>query len=94
MKGDHDVYYLAEPKVRDFTGYRGVYSFLFCRGFNLVHGSRGSGKTNLIRALEFALFGRIQGLSDRSLINYIHRDDYERREVTPSCEVSAVFRCD
>jgi len=91
---EYDVYYLAELRVRDFTSYRGVYSFLFCRGFNLVHGSGGSGKTSLVQALEFALFGRTRGQSDRSLINYLHRGDCEMREVTPSCEVSAVFRCD
>ncbi len=91
---EYDVYYLAELRIRDFTSYRGVYSFLFCRNINFVHGSGGSGKTNLIRALEFALFERTRGRSDRSLINILHRGDCERRGATPGCEVSAVFRCE
>jgi hypothetical protein len=36
---EYDVYYLAELKVRDFTSYRSIHSFLFCRGLNLVQGS-------------------------------------------------------
>ena len=94
MKGDHDVYYLAELRVRDFTSYRGIHSFLFFRGFNIILGSGGSGKTNLVRSLEFALFGRTRGQSDRSLINDSHRGDCERRGVILRCEVSAVFRGD
>jgi hypothetical protein len=36
LMGDPDVFYLAELRVRDFTGYRGVYSFLFCRGVRVL----------------------------------------------------------
>ena len=88
------MYYLVELRVRDFSSYRGFHIFSFDKGFNLALGSCGSGKTNLIRALEFALFGWTRDRSDRSLINYLHREDCEKREATPGCEVSAVFRCD
>ena len=87
------MYYLVELTVRDFASFRGVHGFRFVEGFNLFQGSCGSGKTNLVRALEFALFGRTRGQSDRNLINYLHRGDCEKRGVTPRCEVSAVFRC-
>jgi len=91
---EYDVYYLSCLKVRDFSSYSGFHIFSFGKGFNLVRGSCGSGKTNLVRALEFTLFGRTRDRTARSLINDSHRGDCERRGVTPSCEVSAVFRCD
>ena len=59
-----------------------------------MQGSCGSGKTNLIRALEFALFGKTRDRSTPSLISDLHRRDCEKRGATPGCEVSAVFRCD
>jgi len=73
---------------------RDVHDSRFVEGFNLIQGTGGSGKTNLVRALEFALFGRTQGQSDRNLINHLHRSDCEKQGATPGCEVSAVFRCD
>jgi len=79
--------------VRDFASFRGVHGFRFVEGFNLVQGSCGSGKTNLVRALEFALFGRTRDQPVSSLINDLHRGDCEKWGATPSCEVSAVFRC-
>ena len=80
--------------MRDFASFRGVHGFRFVEGFNLVQGSCGSGKTNHVRALEFALFGRTRDRSERNLINYLHRGDCERRGATPGCEVSAIFRCE
>ena len=80
--------------MRNFASFRGVHGFRFVEGFNLIQGTGGSGKTNLVRALEFALFGRTRGRSDHSLINHLHRDDCEKQGATPECEVSAVFRCD
>ncbi len=84
---------MVELTVRDFTSFWGVHSFRFCGGFNLVQGSGGSGKTNLVRSLEFALFGRTRDQPVSSLINDLHRGDCEKWGATPSCEVSAVFRC-
>ena len=80
--------------VRDFTSFRDVHVFRFVEGFNLVQGTGGSGKTNLVMALEFALFGKTRDRSTPSLINDLHRRDCEKRGATPECEVSAVFRCD
>jgi hypothetical protein len=94
LSGEYDLSCLVELAVRDFAGFRGFHSFRFCEGFNLLQDSCGSGKTNLVMALEFALFGRTRGRSAHSLINYLHRGDCERRGAMPGCEVSAVFRCD
>ncbi len=80
--------------MRDFTSFRGVHDFRFVERFNLIQGTGGSGKTNLIRSLEFALFGKTRDCSTRSLISDLHRSDCEKRGATPECEVSAVFRCD
>ncbi len=88
------MFYLSELTVRDFTSFRDVHVFHFVEGLNLVQGSGGSGKTNLVRALEFALFGKTRDRSTPSLISDLHRRDCEKRGVTPGCEVSAVFRCD
>jgi hypothetical protein len=83
-----------ELTVRDFTSFRDLHDFHFVEGFNLIQGTGGSGKTSLIRALEFALFGKIRDRSTRRLISELHRSDCEKRGATPGCEVSAVFRCD
>ena len=77
--------------MRDFASFRGVHGFRFIEGLNRI---QGEGKTNLIRALEFALFGKTRDGSTPSLISDLHRRDCEKRGVTPGCEVSAVFRCD
>ena len=88
------MFYLSELTVRDFASFRGVHGFRFVEGFNLIQGTGGSGKTNLVRALEFALFGKTRDGSTRGLISDLHRRDCEKRGATPGCEVSAVFRCD
>ena len=80
--------------MRDFASFRGVHGFRFVEGFNLIQGSGGSGKTNLVRAIEFALFGTTRDRSTPSLISDLHRRDCEKRGAPPGCEVSAVFRCD
>jgi energy-coupling factor transporter ATP-binding protein EcfA2 len=88
------LFYLSDLTVRNFTSFRDVHDFRFVEGFNLIQGTGGSGKTNLVRALEFALFGKTRGRSTPSLISDLHRRDCEKRGTTPDCEVSAVFRCD
>ena len=92
--GAVDLFYLSKLTVRDFASFRDVHDFHFVEGFNLIQGTGGSGKTNLIRALEFALFGKTRAGSTRSLISDLHRRDCEKQGATPECEVSAVFRCD
>ena len=77
--------------MRNFASFRGVHGFRFVEGLNRI---QGEGKTNLVRALEFALFGKTRDGSTRSLISDLHQRDCEKRGATPGCEVSAVFRCD
>lgn len=86
--------HLAELAVRDFAGFRGFHRFQFSRGLNLVRGTCRSGKTNLVRALEFALLGRTRDRPTHYLINHHHLCDCARRGTAPDCMVSAVLRRD
>ncbi|WP_243679884.1 SMC family ATPase [Vulcanisaeta souniana] len=60
--------------VRNFRGFRDEHRITFNDGINIIHGPVGSGKTSIIQALEYALYGtqlevkeRVSKLSD--LIN-------------------------
>ncbi len=60
--------------VRDFRGFRGEHKITFNDGINIIQGPVGSGKTSIIQAIEYALYGtqlevkeRVSKLSD--LIN-------------------------
>ena len=64
------MFYLSELSVRDFASFRDVHGFHFVEGLNLIQGSGGSGKTNLVRALEFALFGKTRDRSTPSARTY------------------------
>jgi DNA repair exonuclease SbcCD ATPase subunit len=70
--------FLRNLRVENFRGFRGVHDFTFKRGFNVVEGAVGSGKTSLCRAIEFALFGAAWGLGgaeDQSLVNVEYMEE-------------------
>jgi ATPase involved in DNA repair len=65
---------IKELVIRDFRGFSNEHRIAFGDGINVIHGPVGSGKTSIIQAIEYALYGtqlevkeRISRLAD--LIN-------------------------
>ncbi|WP_243670979.1 AAA family ATPase [Vulcanisaeta sp. JCM 16161] len=48
---------INELFIRDFRGFRGEHRVKFSDGINIVHGPVGSGKTSIVQAIEYALYG-------------------------------------
>lgn len=88
--------FLRNLRVKNFMGFRGFHDFSFKKGFNVVEGAVGSGKTGLCRAIEFALFGAAWGLGgaeDQSLVNVEYVEECPGRRYY-GCEVKLVFEYD
>jgi len=66
----------------------GEHQFQFKDGFNLILGSGGSGKTNLARALKFAVLGQTEYLYS-NLINHQHRQECSENAQKAFCQVGA-----
>ncbi|WP_238375023.1 AAA family ATPase [Vulcanisaeta thermophila] len=48
---------LRELMLRDFRGFRGEHRIVFTDGLNIIHGPVGAGKTSIVQAVEYALYG-------------------------------------
>ncbi|WP_054854380.1 AAA family ATPase [Vulcanisaeta distributa] len=68
---------INELIIRDFRGgFRGEHRVVFNDGINIVHGPVGSGKTSIVQAIEYALYGTQLEVKERvsKLVDLINED--------------------
>ncbi|MEM4246388.1 MAG: AAA family ATPase, partial [Candidatus Bathyarchaeia archaeon] len=59
---------IEELKIRNFEGYRAA-EVVFTEGLNLIKGRNSAGKSTLLDALLFALYGKIPGVHPKLLVS-------------------------
>jgi len=69
--------YLRTLIIKNFKSFNGDHRVNFEKGFNIINGTYGSGKTNLCLALEFVFFGNLHGHIPH-IINTQHQQATER----------------
>lgn len=85
---------INELIIRDFRGgFRGEHRVVFGDGINVIHGPVGSGKTSIVQAIEYALYGtqlevkeRVSKLAD--LINEDSNSSLVRLVLTDGIEIT------
>ncbi|WP_243665470.1 AAA family ATPase [Vulcanisaeta sp. JCM 16159] len=67
---------INELIIRDFRGFRGEHRVVFNDGINIIHGPVGSGKTSIVQAIEYALYGTQLEVKERvsKLVDLINED--------------------
>ncbi|MFB6470543.1 MAG: AAA family ATPase [Vulcanisaeta sp. AZ3] len=67
---------INELVIRDFRGFKGEHRLGFGEGVNVIHGPVGSGKTSIIQAIEYALYGTQLEVKERisKLIDLINEE--------------------
>lgn len=85
--------FLKELKIKDFKSFYGEHNFSFNKGINVITGGCGVGKTNLCKAIEFALFGAIGFASQEynRIINMKRIEEADRKCDWIGCEVDLLF---
>ncbi|MCG2862948.1 MAG: SMC family ATPase [Vulcanisaeta sp.] len=88
---------IKELVIRNFRGFRNEHRVVFNDGINIIHGPVGSGKTSIIQAIEYALYGtqlevkeRISRLVD--LINEESTDSMVRLVLSDGSVITRVLR--
>ena len=79
--------FLKSLDIVNFKSFYGKHSFDFKRGVNIIHGNSGVGKTNLGKAMEFALFGDLWGGIEHP-VNFVHEHEQREKDKFPSAEVT------
>jgi len=59
---------IEELTLRNFKSYRSKQTVRFTRGVNKISGRNASGKTTLLEAVLFALFGDVPGVNKQNLV--------------------------
>ncbi|GAB6943931.1 AAA family ATPase [Vulcanisaeta sp. JCM 14467] len=88
---------INELVIRDFRGFRGEHRMVFSDGINIIHGPVGAGKTSIVQAIEYALYGtqlevkeRVSKLAD--LINEDANASLVRLILTDGIEITRELR--
>ena len=88
---------INELVIRDFRGFRGEHRMVFSDGINIIHGPVGAGKTSIVQAIEYALYGtqlevkeRVSKLAD--LINEDSNASLVRLILTDGIEITRELR--
>jgi len=84
--------FLKSVEVTNFLSFKGKHQFQFQERLNYVFGSGGTGKTNLARALEFAVLGKATHYFPSQLINDGYKEECEKKGERPFCIIEAVFK--
>jgi hypothetical protein len=79
--------FLKSLDIINFKSFYDKHCFEFKHGVNIIYGECGSGKTNLCRAVEFALFGGLWGGIEHP-INFVHNREQKEKDKLPSAEVT------
>ena len=67
---------VKELVLRDFRGFAGEHRVVFSDGINVIHGPVGSGKTSIVQAIEYALYGTQLEVKERvsKLVDLINEE--------------------
>jgi hypothetical protein len=79
--------FLKSLEIMNFKSFYGKHRFEFNHGLNIIYGGSGSGKTNLCRAVEFALFGGLWRNIEHP-INLLHDEEQKEKDKLRSSEVT------
>lgn len=84
---------IQELRLNNFMSYYGKHVLRLQGGINFIVGSCGSGRTNLARAIQFAVLGSFE-FQRKSLINFFHRRECHETGGYPFCEVEVNLEID
>lgn len=71
---------ITKIKVKNFKSFGNSYQeFEFDKDMTLIYGANGHGKTTLLQAINYAFFGKVNGLKISELINNINLSNMEVR---------------
>jgi hypothetical protein len=82
--------YIKEISIRNFKSFYGTHDFSFKKGINVITSDSGIGKTNLCKAIEFALFGTTN-MGQREVNNIINKkriDEADSKLEYIGCQVT------
>lgn len=71
----------------NFRSFYGQHDLTFDKGVNSIVGPTGAGKTTLVKALEYNLFGVTENVTEREIINDRHKDECLKKKKIPSSSV-------
>ncbi|GFE52937.1 structural maintenance of chromosome 3 [Babesia ovis] len=80
--------YIKEVSLRGFRTYRDQCTFKFCGGYNVIVGLNGSGKSNVLLAVSFAL---AETLEHTNRDSYLYRGAESSEDEDFSAHVEVVF---